>query len=510
MTFKMKNKPLLLCLPAMLNAPFFGAYASVENAAKYNVGGDEAGRPNIIVLLTDDQTFSTIHAWGNDNIHTPNMDKLVGRGVSFTQTHVMGGLNGAISQPSRAMLLTGRGLMDIHRNGGVIPQEEKTFPELFREKGYTTFATGKWHSDNASFTRSFSTGANIFFGGMHPYGKDNELGHKCPYLHQYDPTGNYSRTNGEWVDASLNTFSSELYADAAIDFIKSKASDGNPFLMYVAFTSPHDPRNVLPDYGHKYNGTEIPLPENFVTQHPFDNGDLNERDEKLLSTPRIPTQVIAERANYYGMVSEVDVQIGRILDELEKSGEAGNTIIVFTSDNGLCVGEHGLLGKQNLYEAAVRVPMVVCGPGIPQNTARDAYCYLYDIYPTLCDLADIEAPATVKGLSLLPTIHNPAIKNREDILLTYINLQRAIKKDNFKLILYNVNGQRHPQLFNLEADPMEMKNLYNDPRYSQKRDELTELLYVRMKEVGDFCDPTKPDWGFPAKLNWNQVVQVNP
>ena len=84
------------------------------------------------------------------------MDRLVSRGISFTQTHVMGGFNGAISQPSRAMLLTGRGLMDIHRNGGVIPENERTFPELFRENGYTTFATGKWHSDNASFTRSFS------------------------------------------------------------------------------------------------------------------------------------------------------------------------------------------------------------------------------------------------------------------------------------------------------------------------------------------------------------------
>ena len=401
----MNDKTLLFCLPAILCAPLFGAHASGKETPKDD--GERTGRPNVLFLLTDDQTFNTIRALGNTEIHTPNMDRLVRRGVAFTQTHVMGGLNGAVSQPSRAMLLTGRGLMDVHRNGGFIPEAEKTFPEVFRENGYTTFATGKWHSDNASFNRSFSTGANIFFGGMHPYGRNNELGHRRPYLHQYDPAGDYNNRNGAWADALPETFSSKLYADAAIGFLEAEASSDDPFLMYVAFTSPHDPRNVLPGYGRKYASAELSMPANFVPQHPFDNGDLGERDEKLLPTPRVPEQVLAERANYYGMVSEVDFQIGRILDALEKSGKAGNTIIVFTSDNGLCVGEHGLLGKQNLYEAAVRIPMVICGPGIPQNTVRDAYCYLYDLYPTLCGLAGIGVPATVKGISLeeLSLIH---------------------------------------------------------------------------------------------------------
>ncbi|WP_230312129.1 sulfatase-like hydrolase/transferase [Alistipes senegalensis] len=501
----MKNKTLFLCVPALLGTPLLGSGVFGKKPVK----ASPSGRPNILILLTDDQTFSTVHAWGAEKIQTPNMDRLVRNGVSFTQTHVMGGFNGAISQPSRAMLLTGRGLTDIHRNGGVIPATEKTFPEVFRENGYTTFATGKWHSDDASFNRSFSTGANIFFGGMHPYGKNNELGHKHPFLHQYDSEGKYDRTNGKWVNSS-DTFSSELYADAAIEFLERAALDDKPFLMYVAFTSPHDPRNVLPDYGPKYDGAELLLPTNFLPQHPFDNGDLHERDERLLPIPRIPEQVLAERAKYFGMVSEVDVQIGCILDALEKSGRADNTIIVFTSDNGLCVGEHGLLGKQNLYEAAVRVPMVICGPGIPKNTERDAYCYLYDLYPTLCGFAGLPVPATVKGHSLEQTIRNPRVKKRDDILLMYINLQRAIKKDGYKLILYNVDGQRHPQLFDLKADPMEMTNLYDNPAYAAKRDELTALLYARMKAVGDFCDPAKPDWGYPSKLDWKQVQQVNP
>ena len=223
-----------------------------------------------------------------------------------------------------------------------------------------------------------------------------------------------------------------------------------------------------------------------------------ERDVYLYSTPK---QYIA------------DYKLNASLDkEKYKDGIFGLevTIIVFAADNGLCVGEHGLLGKQNLYEAAVRVPLVICGPNIPQNVMSDAYCYLYDLYPTLCDLSNIKAPATVKGISLAQTIQNPKVKKRKDILLTYINLQRAIKKDGFKLILYNVDGQRHPQLFDLKADPMEMNNLYDNPKYSKKREELTKLLYARMASVGDFCDPTKPDWGYPTKLKWEQVVKVNP
>ena len=262
----MNDKPLLFCLPAILCAPLFGAHASGKETPKDD--GERTGRPNVLFLLTDDQTFNTIRALGNTEIHTPNMDRLVRRGVAFTQTHVMGGLNGAVSQPSRAMLLTGRGLMDVHRNGGFIPEAEKTFPEVFRENGYTTFATGKWHSDNASFNRSFSTGANIFFGGMHPYGRNNELGHRRPYLHQYDPAGDYNNRNGAWADALPETFSSKLYADAAIGFLEAEASSDDPFLMYVAFTSPHDPRNVLPGYGRKYASAELSMPANFVPQHP--------------------------------------------------------------------------------------------------------------------------------------------------------------------------------------------------------------------------------------------------
>lgn len=458
-------------------------------------------RPNILVLLTDDQSYNTIHALGNQVVVTPNMDKLVHDGTACMETHVMGALSGAVSMPSRAMLMTGKYLHNIHQDGRIIPEKDKTFPELFRENGYMTFATGKWHSDKASFNRSFSTGANIFFGGMHQYKTD---GHFKPFLHDYDPTGKYE--SGEYK----NEFSSVCYANAAVDFINSRKGKNSPYLMYVAFTSPHDPRTPPPAYGHKYKGEELNLPLNFLLEHPFDNGDLTVRDEVYLPVPRDPDVIKNEIALYYGMVSEVDTQIGRIIEALKKSGEYDNTIIVFTADNGLAVGQHGLLGKQNLYEHSMKVPLIIVGPNVPQNVKSEAYCYLLDIFPTLCEMTGMEIPASVDGSSFKASLFDNTSKGREHIYLSYVNLQRAIKKDNYKLILYNVEGKRRVQLFDLKNDPLERDNLADAPAYRDKIVELTQLLEKEMVLKNDFCDPLKPDWGYPRKLTWEDAMQINP
>jgi arylsulfatase A-like enzyme len=456
-------------------------------------------QPNILFLLTDDQSYNTVHALGNATIVTPNMDRLVAEGTAFTQNHVMGGLQGAISMPSRAMLLTGLYSQHLQRDGQIIPASDKTFPEVFRENGYQTFGTGKWHSDKASFNRSFSTGSDIFFGGMQQYETD---GHFRPFLHDYDPAGKYEKGRFR------TKFSSVCYADASIDFLKNRKDKNKPFLMYVAFNSPHDPRTPPPGYGHKYEAGDIPLPLNFLSRHPFDNGDLDVRDEVFLPLPRTPEMIKQEMALYYGMVSEVDAQIGRILEALEESGEYSNTIIVFTADNGLAVGQHGLLGKQNLYEHSVKTPLVIVGPQVPKNERNSAFSYLLDLYPTLCELTGIKYPATIDGKSLKNAIVEKKPEGREHIYLSYINIQRAIKQGDYKLIRYNVGGQERIQLFNLATDPLEQNNLADAPAYRPKVDELTRLLSQEMRDLGDFCDLSKPGWGYPERLSLKEIVEI--
>ncbi|MCC8036231.1 MAG: sulfatase-like hydrolase/transferase [Rikenellaceae bacterium] len=456
----------------------------------------ENKRPNVLFILTDDLQYDAVQALGGQGTITPNMDSLVRSGRLYTNAYVNGGITGAISMPSRAMLLTGRTLFEINRDGMSIPDRHTTMPEHFRNNGYVTFGTGKWHSDKESFNRSFCGGENIFFGGTHRY----ELGgHVTPRLHHFDPGGSYQTTA-----FTADGFSSQLYADAALDFLSGAADSREPFFAYVAFTSPHDPRNVLPDYGYKFRWDMVDLPASFLPAPAFDNGDLTVRDELMVPAPRTREDVRRELAHYYGMVSEVDVQIGRLVRQIRQAGLWDDTVIVLASDNGLAVGRHGLLGKQNLYQHSVRVPLVVAGGAIEKGTS-DALCYLPDIFPTLCNIAGLDIPASVTAVAL----PGGSEGGRDRLLLAYSSVQRAIIKDGFKLILYNVGGELTCELFDLTADPLEMHDLSCIAEYRGITEELRSELAAEMERSGDFCRLDTPFWyGKPEKISFEEGTSL--
>ncbi len=451
-------------------------------------------RPNILFLFTDDQRFSTLNALNNPEVRTPTMDRLVRNGTAFTRAGIMGGTVGAVCAPSRAMLMTGQTLFHVDRS--IIrpqlasPAERlpfRMFPELLRQQGYETFATGKWHNGEKLFARCFSSGENIFFGGM-----SNHL--KVPVA-DFDPSGQYPRSGRH----TGPKFSSELFTDSAVGFLQRSPKD-KPWLAYVAYTAPHDPRMAPKEYADLYPPSKIRLPENFLPQHPFDNGELRIRDEQLAPWPRTPEVIRENIAAYYAMITHVDAQMGRVVKALEDSGQADNTIIVFAADNGLAVGQHGLLGKQNLYEHSVRVPLVIGGPGLPKGKRNDALCYLYDVFPTLCGLTGTAVPPTVEGLSLEPVIRGRQSGVRDSMFFAYRDLQRAVRTDRWKLILYNVNGKQTAQLFDLHNDPLEMKNLAADPARQPQVRELTALMKTWIGKTNDHVDLDKPDWGIPAPV----------
>jgi arylsulfatase A-like enzyme len=384
---------------------------------------------NVVIIYSDDHTYQALGAMGNKIISTPNLDKLANSGLLFTQAHVMGGHQGAVCIPSRAMLMTGRYVNRLPSDGSVIPDSLITLPEILRESGYKTYHTGKWHSDKASHHRMFSDGGDIFFGGMH-FEKDG--GQSNPMVQAFDPMGIFPESTKRQSDI----YSSTLYTNNAIEFLQSDKAKFGPFMCYIALTSPHDPRTPPPPYDRLYDPTKIPLPKNFYPIHPFDNGDLHVRDEQLLPTPRTPETVKREIALYYGMISEMDAQVGRILDVLDKEGLRENTLIVFAGDNGLAVGQHGLLGKQNLYEHSIRVPLIFSGPGIPKNKKADGFVYLSDIAPTIYEYLKIPAPKTVEAKSLTPVFKDQRVKVRENMYNVYGQWSRSIKTaDGMKLIL---------------------------------------------------------------------------
>ena len=444
---------------------------------------------NILIIYSDDHSYRALGAAGNTDVLTPNLDKLAKSGLMFTQAHVMGGHQGAVCIPSRAMLLTGRYVNRLPGDGSTIPDSIVSLPEVLRTQGYNTYHTGKWHSDKASHSRMFSTGGDIFFGGMH-FPKFGGQEHPTVYL--YDSTGVYDEKRKRTSD----TYSTTLYADHAIQFLSSTTAKAKPFFCYVAFTSPHDPRTPPDKFSRMYDPAKIPLPANFLIKHPFDNGDLNVRDEQLLPVPRDPDAIKKDIALYYGMVSEMDAQVGRILETLEKSGLKENTLIVFAGDNGLAVGQHGLLGKQNLYEHSIRVPMILSGPGVPMNKKTDGFTYLSDITPTIIDYLQLPRPSSVEGRSLLPVIQDPSKKVRSSIYNVYGHWSRSIKsEDGFKLIVYNVDGIATTQLFNLKIDPWEIKDLSKEPVYREKIMQMRNLLKQQMAAAFDNLNIDLPNWG---------------
>ena len=444
---------------------------------------------NILIIYSDDHSYHALGAAGNKEISTPNLDKLAKSGLMFTQAHVMGGHQGAVCIPSRAMLLTGRYVNRLPGDGNIIPDSIVSLPEVLRKKGYTTYHTGKWHSDKASHSRMFSTGGDIFFGGMHfpKFG-----GQEHPTVSLYDSSGVYSESRKR-VSA---IYSTTLYADNAVRFLSSQTAKTNPFFCYVAFTSPHDPRTPPGKFSSMYNPKKITLPANFLIKHPFDNGDLNVRDEQLLPIPRNPEAIKKDIALYYGMVSEMDAQVGRILEALEKSGLKEHTLIVFAGDNGLAVGQHGLLGKQNLYEHSIRVPMIISGPGVPLNKKTEGFTYLSDITPTIMDYLQVQKPSSIEGRSLLPVIQDPSRKVRSSIYNVYGHWSRSIKtEDGFKLIVYNVDGIETTQLFNLKNDPLEIQDLSKNPAHSEKIPQMRSILKQQMFAAYDDLNIDLPNWG---------------
>ena len=440
-------------------------------------------QPNVLFLIADDHRASAIGAYGDPTVRTPTLDQLCAEGASFRRNCHMGGLSGAVCVPTRACIHTGAHVfrasignnMDNSDSLRTLDPGHTFLAELFRRNGYATFATGKWHNDAASFARSFGEVENVFFGGMDS--------HFAVPVQDYDPSGMYDesrQTIGE-------EYSTDLFGNAAIRFLERQ--DGSqPFFLYCAFTAPHDPRTPPPDWEGTYRPEAMHLPANFAGRHPFDNGEMLVRDEKLAAFPRTPEETRRHIAEYYGMISDMDEKIGEILAVLSRMGLAEDTIVVYTADHGLSVGQHGLLGKQNLYDHSVRVPLILRGPGVPSGMQVDSLSHTYDVYPTLCELAGLEIPAGADAMSLLPLMAGTVTVARPYLHSVYKHVQRMTQDEEWKLITYSQDGDQgssQTQLFHLASDPWELNDLSGDSGVAGEQERLEGELARWQEETGD-------------------------
>ena len=392
---------------------------------------ERPAKPNLVFLLADDLRPDCLGGLGHPFVKTPNLDKLCQRGFLFRNAYVLGSNSGAVCMPSRTMLQTG--LSYLHKD-----RTAPTLAQTIHAAGYASMRSGKF--------------------GNNPNELDKDF------------------------DQHLDGKTSEGNANNIIAFIHEHAGK-KPLFLYFAPHEPHDPQYATEEFYRMYRPSDMPMPINFLPLHPFDNGEMTVRDEKTLPWPRTKENIGGKLARYYASTSYFDAQAGRIVEALKQAGQYEKTIFVVAGDNGLSLGEHGLLGKQNLYEfGGMHVPLIFAGPGISKGETA-SLAYLYEVYPTLCELAGIPVPAGLDAKSLAPVIQGRQAKVRDCLFTAYRDCQRAIRDERWKLIRYPLIDKT--QLFDLQADPHELSDLAGRPESAAKVKELTLLLERARKEYGD-------------------------
>lgn len=476
------------------------------------VEGADPRRPNFLFILTDDQAPHTLGAYGNRVCATPNIDRLAAEGMLLRDAHHMGSWSGAVCLPSRTMIMTGRCVWRIPGHGkrgpgtaGTLDANEaaaRSLPAVFNAAGYDTFRTCKR--------------GNTFKAANEHFTVRHDADHR-------EPEG------------------SDWHGQRAIDFLEERQASGDddPFLMFLGFSHPHDPRNGKSELLARHGAVNTaappttvdpgapPLPVNYLPEHPFFHGHPNLRDEVKVPgvmTSRTEAAIRNEIGREYACIENIDHQVGRVLEKLEAMGELDDTYVIFTADHGIAVGRHGLAGKQNLYEHTWRIPFLVRGPGIRAGSEASGFIYLMDVLPTLCDLAGIEIPEGVDGVSFRPVLEGRAERVRDVLYGVYCGGtkpgMRSVKTaDGWKLVKFDVmdGAVRETQLFNLRENPDELLaehrapgvvaltghtpephevDLAEDASHAGKRRELEALLLAEQQR-----------WGDPYRL-WDQPGAV--
>ncbi len=462
-------------------------------------------RPNILWICTDQQRFDTIGATGNPHVHTPVLDKLCEEGVAFTRAYCQS----PMCQPSRASFLSGLypGSLHVTQNGqGRFPDPVPVITRKFAEHGYTCGLSGKLHLASASgrTERRTEDGYSFFRYNHSPFrniGSGNdyvrslvERGIDLDRIFVRNGKGDYASYA---EDIPTEYHQTAWCVDNALTFVGSQSDSDRPWFLSLNIFDPHPPNNAPKRYKERFDPEQLPPPL-------FRDSD-REAQERLMRIAYHQTKAIKppdrqsqeELASYYGMIELVDEQLGRLFDDLERSGQRERTLIVFTSDHGEMMGDHGLMKKGcRFYEGAVRVPLIFSWPGYFQEGAVcDAPVELLDIAPTLADIAGIRLQRA-HGESLLPILTGDAgRRNKRFVRCEYYQRANPFTPELFptfatmhydgryKLVVYH--GHEWGELYDLERDPHEFRNLWEDRNCADVKNKLIMEAFDQSILTGD-------------------------
>jgi len=468
-------------------------------------------RPNILWICTDQQRFDTIGALGNPVIRTPNIDRLAGEGVAFTRAYCQN----PICTPSRASFLTGiyPSTLHVNRNGNAFfPASDRLITRALAEEGYDCGLAGKLHlsAANGRVEVRPDDGYRVFKWSHHPHPEDYWPTDQHDYQRWLRDQGvDWNEAYGAedvegWeIQSSYQPGIAAAYhqttwcANEAIAFMCEERE--GPWLMSVNPFDPHPPFDPPPEYLRRMDVTTMPMPlfreEELDSQHLF-RGIAHQTDDPI--SPR-DYDARAMVAAYYAQIELIDTQVGRMLDALERTGQRDNTIVVFMSDHGEMLGDHGLRLKGcRFYEGAVHVPLIISWPrSYCQGLISDALVELADIVPTLNDAIGRPTPEGVQGYSLhgiLTGKSNPH-HHHEFVRCEYHDALARPEKSHanmlfdgrYKIVLYH--SHQVGEIYDLQRDPHEYDNLWFDPRAAGLRAQLTERLFDAIMLATDDGQP---------------------
>jgi arylsulfatase A-like enzyme len=460
-----------------------------------------AERPNFLFILVDDQSPFDLRLYNpQSTLDTPQIDQLAARGMVLDGAYHMGSHSGAVCTPSRHMVMCGRTLWHLpiapfaaeRCPSGI---EQQTIPAVFNRAGYATMRTCKQGNSYEAANKLFTV------------------------RHDATKRGGNAESGSAW------------HAERVLDYLRQRAAGdkSQPFFIQYGFSHPHDTRDGTPVLLAKYGSTnhtdesqppalhdrQPALPHDYLPAHPFDMTHADVRDEVAVSGvwKRRDAATIRNEIGRQNACSEnIDIQIGRVIDQLRTMGELDNTYVIYTADHGMAIGRHGLQGKQNLYQHTWRVPFIVAGPGIAPGTRVTGNVYLLDLLATCCDLAGIAPPETQEGLSFRPVLEGRQSTVRDVLYGCYCGGSkpgiRCVQQGDWKLIEYEApdRGVRETQLFNLRDNPRELlsqhqdaaviaatgntptadqQNLASDARHADKLAEMRALLLAEMRRLND-------------------------
>ncbi len=463
--------------------------------------------PNIILIITDQQRFDTIAAHGYDYMDTPHLDRLVNEGVSFSRCFV----NAPSCGPSRASLFTG---YTPHNSGALRNNAPwpRTWVHDLRAAGYHCVNLGKMHAEPYEGMHGFHErqvvenkqrrfAEPLWTGNPHPFNDEWDKAlqrrglrrlEKEDFIHRehrFEELGAYDW----WYDNDLHP--DTFVGDMALNWLEQALpTDDQPFFLEIGFPGPHPPFDPPRSYAEPYLEKDLPmLPATDAEMDTQPRGIRALRDrlierfaDSIAFDPHASDKNRQrQRAYYFGNITLIDEKVGQIMAAMKERGDLENAVVIFTSDHGELLGDHGLIEKWNMYEYAVRVPLIVWSPDrYDANRTIDSLVQWFDIGPTILELAGVEPPSTFEALSFLPLLENdPIASGREyifsehapDPVLNTIQYMLMIRNQRWKLVEFV--GETEGQLFDLEADPDELHDLWDDPGHANIKADLKTQLH---------------------------------